>query len=66
MTAKYGKPTICEQCGSIDFVDWANISGTYKRERNDWLHLCRKCHFYYDKRNEVFKRYQKTLRKVYQ
>lgn len=58
LTATYGKPVKCEQCGSESFVDWANKSGKYIRDnRDDWLHLCRKCHFYYDKRNEVFKRY---------
>lgn len=28
--------------------DWANISGTYKRERNDWKQLCPSCHKLYD------------------
>lgn len=29
---------------------WANISGQYKRERNDWLELCPKCHVAFDKK----------------
>lgn len=28
--------------------DWANISGRYKKERGDWLMLCRSCHYWFD------------------
>lgn len=54
----YGKADKCEQCGSESYVDWANKSGEYKRDRGDWLNLCRKCHFYYDGRNEVLTRWK--------
>lgn len=43
-----GKATKCEYCGSMEIVDWANKSQEYKRDINDWLELCRKCHFEYD------------------
>lgn len=48
----YGSPLKCEQCGfeserSMQF-NWANISKRYKRDRSDWLRLCRKCHHKYD------------------
>ena len=52
MRYNFGTPKECEHC---DFVsdntyqfNWANISGEYKREREDWLRLCRKCHHKYD------------------
>jgi len=28
--------------------DWANLSGKYKRDRNDWKMLCCSCHKLYD------------------
>ena len=44
----FGPPTECIFCGSRRFVNWANKSGKYKRDLNDWLVLCRKCHIKYD------------------
>lgn len=47
-----GKPCRCEHCNTSDKsarYDWANISGKYKRDLNDWIRLCRKCHFNFDK-----------------
>ena len=43
---KYGTPQKCEECGTTDkkWYDWANISGEYKYERDDWKRLCRPCH----------------------
>lgn len=40
----------CEACGNENAkeYDWANISGEYKRDINDWLRLCRKCHVRFD------------------
>lgn len=45
----WGKAQKCEYCGSINTVDWANKSGNYLLDREDWLNLCRKCHTRYDK-----------------
>ena len=28
--------------------EWANISHKYKQDVNDWMPLCKKCHFKYD------------------
>ena len=40
----------CEGCGTkIKKLTWANISKEYKREREDWLQLCYKCHWHYDR-----------------
>lgn len=50
MTRNYGQPKYCENCGSKHkgVYNWANISHEYKRERSDWMRLCRKCHLEYD------------------
>lgn len=43
----FGKADRCEriECKKIsNTFDWANISGKYKRERSDWVRLCRSCH----------------------
>ena len=39
-----GKPQSCEECGSTDWLEWANKSGSYKRVLDDWISLCVKCH----------------------
>lgn len=46
----FGKPDKCEKCKTTQGIfEWANMSGTYKREREDWMRLCVKCHKSYDK-----------------
>ena len=47
-----GTPKECKHCGVKDarIYDWANISYSYKREINDWIRLCRKCHIKFDKK----------------
>lgn len=52
----YGRPKKCEWCGIFGLtkkgnnkVQWANISGQYLRERNDWLTLCQSCHYKQEK-----------------
>ena len=48
---KYGVADCCEnkQCSkkSITF-EWANISGKYRRDRKDFMKLCRSCHRKFD------------------
>lgn len=46
----YGKPRLCEHCftTSARFFDWANLSGKYIRDRNDYKRLCRRCHIKMD------------------
>src|SRR3990167_9733602 len=61
----FGKPIKCDYCGiknknviykknnkleKRSKIQWANKSGKYLRNRNDWLQLCPKCHAKYDKR----------------
>lgn len=50
MTRHHGKPKLCEHCGTTEAkrYEWANISGQYKRRRDDFLRLCKKCHNDYD------------------
>ena len=45
-----GEPKECSFCGEkIKRIVWANKSGKYEESACDWLALCTKCHFYYDK-----------------
>ncbi len=49
-------PNKCEHCNKKNgrfpsgypFLQWANKSGEYKRDKEDWLRLCVKCHKAYD------------------
>lgn len=47
-----GKPNRCDFCGRSDenpnIYEWANKSGDYLRDLNDWMRLCKKCHNRYD------------------
>jgi hypothetical protein len=48
-----GSPCYCEHCGETSLrsrqYHWANKSQQYKRDVEDWLRLCAKCHKKYDK-----------------
>lgn len=46
-----GKPVKCEHCGSVTNLHWANKSHEYKRDLEDWLQLCCRCHSKYDRAN---------------
>jgi hypothetical protein len=48
---RLGKAKKCKQCNSTKNVEWANKSHKYKRDKEDWIQLCRKCHIRYDKEN---------------
>ena len=48
-----GQPNYCAYCQTTDIkkakvFQWANISHTYKRDFNDFIRLCAKCHKRYD------------------
>ena len=49
---RLGKPDTCEHCGKSGLkgrqIHWANISGNYLRDTNDWIRLCIKCHGIFD------------------
>lgn len=52
----FGHPRQCTECnidGKLNAsgkwsIDWSNISGKYKRVKNDWRGLCRRCHYHND------------------
>lgn len=57
-----GTPDKCEHClktGTGHFMHWANISGKYLRDKDDWKRLCPKCHKSFDKEKNY-----KTLRQM--
>lgn len=60
-----GKPQECEHCHSTKAkkYEWANKSQKYKRDLNDWIRLCTKCHAKYDYsvRNKKWKKSVKKL-----
>jgi hypothetical protein len=43
----------CVFCGSNDNVEWANKSRQYYRDLSDWVELCKKCHFAYDRQTQT-------------
>jgi len=46
---KHFPKTGCQHCGATDRkTQWANISGEYRRDRDDWIELCVPCHKKYD------------------
>lgn len=49
-----GTPKKCEHCGNENLrhrqYNWANKSHKYKRELSDWIRLCCKCHWKYDRK----------------
>lgn len=53
VTRTFGQPDACEHCTKAGLsgrsIHWANKSGEYKRDRSDWMRLCRPCHFRHDR-----------------
>jgi hypothetical protein len=43
------KAICCEHCGHVGYLEWANKSHEYKRDLNDWIALCKRCHIKYDR-----------------
>jgi len=46
LTKHYKKGNKCDECGTTKAsrLEWANISGQYKRKRSDYKVLCPRCH----------------------
>ena len=63
LDVNYGKPNFCEGCGTQEdrIYDWANISGKYLRDREDFLRFCRTCHRRFDLTSEKRKQAIKNL-----
>lgn len=53
VTKNLGRPNQCEHCKNIitkpKLIHWANKSGEYKKNLDDWIRLCYLCHVKYDK-----------------
>lgn len=43
-----GRPKKCLHCGTTEKLNWANVSGEYKRDLTDWMELCSSCHRKHD------------------
>lgn len=50
LSKHYTKGDHCEECLTAEFsrLEWANISGEYHREREDYKVLCPSCHRKFD------------------
>ncbi len=63
---RLGKEKLCQHCKttSAKRFDWANLSGTYQRDFDDWIRLCRSCHIKMDKvlRGKYIPHFSPTLR----
>lgn len=46
-----GKPKLCENCGTktAKKYEWSNIDHKYRRVLEDYIRMCTKCHFEYDR-----------------
>lgn len=44
------KPALCENCNQREPKELANISGEYRRDVDDYLYLCMRCHLIFDDR----------------
>ena len=60
-----GKPNKCEHCNSTNEkkYEWANKSQKYKRQLDDWIRLCPKCHAKYDYYIRI-KKWKKAVEKL--
>ena len=56
-----GHPGTCEHCKKTNLkaqqIHWASLSGEYKRDLNDWIRLCVKCHISHDKNRKTIKKF---------
>lgn len=55
----FGRPTECADCGKDNtqskrsVVHWASIKHLYLRDKDNWIALCAKCHYAFDKLSGV-------------
>ncbi len=48
------KPKNCEFCKEEKRIDWALLKGKkYERKRENFIGLCRKCHYHYDNGHKI-------------
>ncbi len=58
---RYNFKNECLLCGVQGKMQLANKSGEYKKELDDWLELCPKCHHKYDKENNLNNTYKADI-----
>lgn len=50
---RYGNPKVCEKCKKKNLrgkqIHWANVTGNYSIEKENWMRLCADCHNKFDK-----------------
>lgn len=63
----FGRATYCsnDMNHKSNAYDWANISGKYFRDINDYKQLCRKCHIEFDKKNHCSNGHARTTENCY-
>lgn len=68
LTKHYDKGDTCERCGTTNAsrLEWANISGEYLRNREDYKVLCPSCHRKMDLKSDYCKNGHKyTIETIY-
>lgn len=62
LAVHFEKGDHCEECGTKTFsrLEWANLSGDYKRERKDYKAMCPPCHRRFDTGNKCRKGHEYT------
>ena len=55
MNRNWGRPKYCDYCGILTAKrnDWANITGSYDREKENYRRLCRGCHIRLDRYHSI-------------
>jgi hypothetical protein len=52
---KFEKSDTCEICGKDNLkgkqIHWASKNGIYNEDRENWIRLCARCHWFYDHRD---------------
>lgn len=62
---KLGKASECSNCHTKIDIQWANISGEYKRRVCDWKQLCIVCHRAFDGIAKLSKEQSLEIRNKY-
>src|SRR3989339_1509673 len=61
----FKKSGVCEFCKEGGKkTAWANKTGEYKRDITDFIELCYKCHWHYDRENNFKHRYENETKNI--
>lgn len=63
----YGRANHCERdhTHKAKRYEWANVSGKYRRDREDYIQLCPSCHRRMDAKNKCRKGHEYTAENTY-